>query len=58
VRRIRRFARDDHGATAIEYGLILALIFLAMVGSVQLFSTQVVGTLNHVSDKVANATHT
>lgn len=35
---IRRFLRDDSGATAIEYGLIGALIFLAVVGSITLFA--------------------
>ncbi len=29
---IRRFAGDERGATAIEYGLIAAFIFLAIVG--------------------------
>lgn len=28
---LRHLLRDDHGATAIEYGLIAALISLAMV---------------------------
>ena len=27
-----RFARDERGATAIEYGLIAALIVIAMIG--------------------------
>lgn len=35
---IRRFSRDDSGATAIEYGIIGALIFLAIVGSITLFA--------------------
>lgn len=30
----RRFQRDESGATAIEYGLIAALIALAIVGAV------------------------
>lgn len=30
----RLFARSDCGATAIEYGLIAGLIFVAIVGSV------------------------
>ncbi|MXO60070.1 Flp family type IVb pilin [Altererythrobacter salegens] len=30
---LRDFARDERGATAIEYGLILAMVFLAMVGA-------------------------
>ena len=29
-----RFAQDDDGATAIEYSLIVALIFLAIVAAV------------------------
>lgn len=36
---IDRFAADERGATAIEYGLIIALLFLAIVGAVQNFST-------------------
>ena len=31
---ICRFHRDEGGATAIEYGLICALIFLAIVTSI------------------------
>jgi pilus assembly protein Flp/PilA len=34
VPHIKRIARDNRGATAIEYGLILAMVFLAMVGAV------------------------
>ena len=31
---VRRFSGDESGATAIEYGLIVALIFLAILGAV------------------------
>ncbi|WP_394270460.1 Flp family type IVb pilin [Qipengyuania sp.] len=34
---LTRLKNDDQGATAVEYGLILALIFLALVGAVQAF---------------------
>ena len=34
-RCLQRFIRDEAGATAIEYGLICSLIFLAIVGSVK-----------------------
>ncbi|MFN3959758.1 MAG: Flp family type IVb pilin [Parvularculaceae bacterium] len=37
-RLLGRFVRDDSGATAIEYGLIVALIFLAVVTSVNSFA--------------------
>ncbi|MCK6105689.1 MULTISPECIES: Flp family type IVb pilin [unclassified Brevundimonas] len=35
-RLIGRFLRDDSGATAIEYGLICGLIFVALMGSIGL----------------------
>jgi pilus assembly protein Flp/PilA len=33
VRAIRRFIADDDGATAIEYGLICALIAVVLLGA-------------------------
>ena len=36
MRRIFGFFKDERGATAVEYGLILAMIFLAMVGAISL----------------------
>ena len=35
----RRLARDERGATAIEYSLIVGLIFLAIITAVQNFAT-------------------
>lgn len=47
---IFRELRDDvRGATAIEYGLILAMVFLAMVGAVQAFGIEVTEMYDHVS---------
>ena len=34
---LARFRRDDSGATAIEYGLIAALVFLVILTSVTAF---------------------
>ncbi|MEG9268496.1 Flp family type IVb pilin [Qipengyuania sp. Mu-71] len=39
VEFLRKLGRDTRGATAVEYGLILALIFLAMIGGIQAFGT-------------------
>ena len=39
-----RFAQDESGATAIEYGLIAALISVVIIGAVSLLG----GTLNDV----------
>jgi len=57
VRRIRSFARDRRGATAVEYGLICALIFLAIASSIRLLSTSVVNLYGKVSNGVSNASN-
>lgn len=42
---IEKFLHSENGATAIEYGLLMALVFLAIVGSVSAVGTGVVTTL-------------
>ncbi|WP_341711617.1 Flp family type IVb pilin [Erythrobacter sp.] len=42
VKFLKKLGHDTSGATAVEYGLILALIFLAMIGGVQAFSAQTI----------------
>jgi pilus assembly protein Flp/PilA len=39
------FLKKEEGATAIEYGMIAALIFLAIVGGVQALGAGVANTL-------------
>ena len=36
----KRFLRDEDGVTAIEYGLIAALIAIVIIGSVKTLGTQ------------------
>jgi len=55
VRGFRDFARDEKGGTLIEYGLILALIFVVMMVAVHALADEVVGTINHVKNEVINA---
>ncbi len=45
-----RLKNDDHGATAIEYGLILALIFLGMMSGVNAFAGSFNAMWNLVGD--------
>jgi len=52
---IRNIAADDRGATAVEYGLILALVFLAMLGAVQAFGQEFVNMFNRVSSTSVTA---
>jgi len=39
MRSFREFFRDDSGATAIEYGLIAALVAVAAIAAFQLVGT-------------------
>jgi len=49
---LSRFVRDESGATAIEYGLIAALIAVVIIGAVTAVGTGLSGTFNTVSTKV------
>ena len=49
---ISRFVRDESGATAIEYGLIAALIAVVIIMGVQDVGTGLSSTFSTVSAKV------
>jgi pilus assembly protein Flp/PilA len=44
-----RFVRDESGATAIEYGLIAALIAVVIIGAVTAVGTKLSSTFTTVS---------
>lgn len=44
-----RFVRDESGATAIEYGLIAALIAVVIIGALQAIGTGLKSTLTNVA---------
>jgi pilus assembly protein Flp/PilA len=46
---ISRFVRDESGATAIEYGLIAALIAVVIIGAVTTLGTKLSSTFTTVS---------
>ncbi len=50
-----RFARNESGATAIEYGLIAAGISVAIIGVVNTLGKQLVNTFTNISTKLGNA---
>jgi len=52
---LKDLGRDSEGATAVEYGLILALIFLAMLGALQSFGSTSIEMWNTISDKIVEA---
>ena len=51
---ITRFAKDESGATAIEYGLIAALIAVVIIGAVAALGTQLKTTFKTVKDVMAS----
>ena len=52
---ISRFAKDESGATAIEYGLIVALIAVVIITAVTTLGTTLSSKFSTVSTKVAGA---
>jgi pilus assembly protein Flp/PilA len=47
-----RFARDESGATAIEYGLIATLIAVAIITGATALGTQLNAVFNGLSTKL------
>ena len=52
---IARFAKDESGATAIEYGLIAALIAVAIITGAQLLGTELNSKFANIAEKVKTA---
>ena len=53
-RTLRRLLADDGGATAIEYGLIAALIVVAMMGGLASLGGGAGGMWTRIKDTVEN----
>ncbi|WP_246732918.1 Flp family type IVb pilin [Methylobacterium sp. BTF04] len=47
-----RFRRDTRGATAIEYGLIVGLVFLAIVTALHLYADRVGAMYNYIGANI------
>jgi pilus assembly protein Flp/PilA len=52
MRKFIKLIRTSEGATAIEYGLIAALIAVAAIGAMQGIGTKLNSTFNNVSNKL------
>ncbi len=53
VKQVLRFLNDEEGATAIEYGLVAALISAVIIGSVTSLGTAVDGTFTTIGGAVS-----
>jgi pilus assembly protein Flp/PilA len=49
ARFIQKFARDEEGVTAIEYGLIASLIAVVIIAAVRLIGTNLNATFNTIA---------
>lgn len=49
---LNKFARDESGATAIEYGLIAALIAVAIITAVTALGGKLSGTFTTITSKL------
>lgn len=47
--------KDESGATAIEYGLIAALVSVAAIGALTAMGSSLESMFNSVSDELTNA---
>ncbi|MFT4091640.1 MAG: Flp family type IVb pilin [Asticcacaulis sp.] len=52
---LKAFLKDENGATAIEYGLIAAMIFLVCVTSIYAFGDRRDGLYTRLGDEITNA---
>jgi len=52
---IKRLLRDSRGATAIEYGLIISLIVIAMITAMQGFANETIEMWGNVEDEYRDA---
>jgi pilus assembly protein Flp/PilA len=52
MRNIKDLVRNTKGATAIEYGLIAALIAVAAIGAMQGIGSKLNTTFNNVSNSL------
>jgi pilus assembly protein Flp/PilA len=56
MKLLTRFVADESGATAIEYGLIAALIAVAIITALRALSGNIQNTFNYVGTQLAGAT--
>jgi pilus assembly protein Flp/PilA len=55
MKRIKKFLADESGVTAIEYGLIAALIAVVIIGAVTLTGQAVNTTFSTVASTLSGA---
>jgi pilus assembly protein Flp/PilA len=52
---VTRFAKDESGATAIEYGLIAALIAVVLIGGASTLGKQLQSSFNNIAGNIKSS---
>jgi pilus assembly protein Flp/PilA len=52
---LSRFVKDESGVTAVEYGLIAALISVVIIGAAGLIGTSLAAVFTNISTQLAAA---
>ena len=55
IRSLRKFSRDEHGVTAMEYGLIAALVAVVIIVPVTNVGTHLAAVFTAISNALAAA---
>ncbi len=55
ITSVRTFIRDEDGVTAVEYGLLCALIAIVIIVSVQTVGTQLNSTFSKIGSYLTSA---
>lgn len=55
ISAVRSFIADEEGVTALEYGMIAALIAAVIVGTVSVLGEKVDGAFNKISGELPGA---
>ncbi len=58
VSGIARFFKEEEGASAVEYGILVALIAVAIIATVTLVGVKLENVFNQICAKLGNGTCT
>ena len=55
IEMLKRFFQDEAGATAVEYGLLVALIAVVIITAVTTLGTNISAKFNSVASSISSA---
>jgi len=56
MEKIRNFFKDESGASAVEYGLLVALIAVVIIAAVSALGTAISGTFQSAATSIGSTT--